>query len=108
MRRAALVLMFVAATGHMAKAQLAVYDGAVTTRNSVTAAIMEYVAAVQEQQRRQVRRMAQRLSLFTSLDKYQLPDAPKWRTHTWDTNDLFLFSTAFPVKYPWRPRGRRR
>jgi hypothetical protein len=95
MRRATLILMFVAATGLEGHAQLAVYDGAVTTRNSVTATVMEYLATLQQEQRRQLRRMAQRLSLFTNLDKYRLPEAPKWRTHTWDNNDVFLFSTAF-------------
>ena len=32
----------------------------------------------------QLRRMAQRLSMFTNLRKYALPDPPRWRTHDFE------------------------
>ena len=81
--------------GLVGHAQIVVYDGAVTFRNSVTAALKEYLLTVQREQHSQLRRMAQRLSMFTNLGKYTLPDPPRWRTHAWENNEAFLFSTAY-------------
>jgi hypothetical protein len=63
------------------RAQFVVFDPAVTLRNSITAALQEYLFNIQRDQRRQVRKMARRLSLFTNLDKYALTDTPEWRIH---------------------------
>ena len=71
-------------------AQFAVHDPAVTARNTITAIVKEYILNTQREQHAQLRRMAQRLSLFTNLRKYALPDPPRWRTHGGD----FLFSQA--------------
>lgn len=95
MRKAMLALGFVlmgAAIGH---AQLVVYDPAVTYRNTVTAALKEYQLAVQRQQHSQLRRMAQRLSMFTSLRKYRLTDVPRWRTHDFENPEVFLFARDY-------------
>src|SRR5258708_3848094 len=62
-------------------AQFAVFDPAVTLRNSITAALQEYTFNIQRDQRQQVGKMTQRLSLFTNLDKYALTDTPEWRIH---------------------------
>ncbi|HEY6617198.1 MAG TPA: hypothetical protein VIZ32_21865, partial [Vicinamibacterales bacterium] len=72
-------------------AQLAVHDPAVTARNTITAIVKEYILSTQREQHAQIRRMAQRLSVFTNLRKYALPDPPRWRTHGGD----FLFSQAY-------------
>ena len=61
----------------------------------MTATLKEYLANVQREQRRQLRRMARRLSLFTDLGTYRLPDPPRWRTHAWEDHLAFLYSTAF-------------
>ena len=50
-----------------ASAQLTVYDPAVTTRNTVTAIVKESLRRTQQEQHSQLRRMAQRLSMFTNL-----------------------------------------
>jgi len=84
---AILVVMGTVAT---ARAQVAVTDPATTLRNSVTAAIKELVLNVQREQHRQLRRMSRRLSLYTNLDKYALPDPPRWRTHDFENPDVFL------------------
>jgi hypothetical protein len=63
------------------EAQIAVYDPAVTARNSATAALKEYLANLQRDQSQQLRRMAKRLSVFTNLDKYAVTDIPQWRIH---------------------------
>lgn len=77
----ALVLSFVMLPGSVAQAQLVVNDPAVTLRNAATAVLKEYLANTQRDQRRQLERMAQRLSVLTRLDKYVLADPPRWRTH---------------------------
>ena len=76
MRRGALalVLVFVMLTSSVARAQLVVNDPSVTLRNAITAALKESLFNTQREQRRQLRRMAQRLSVLTPLDKYILPE----------------------------------
>lgn len=95
MRRSVLVLAFIFVGSLVGHAQVAVFDSAVTFRNSVTAALKEYLVTVQREQHSQLRRMAQRLSLFTNLGKYTVPDAPRWRTHAWERNEPFLFAPAY-------------
>ena len=56
------------------QAQITVYDPAITIRNTTTAIVKELLGNLQEQQRRQIRRMSRRLSLFTDLQKYKLPE----------------------------------
>lgn len=58
-----------------------VYDAAVTAKNAVTASVKELLLQVQQDQHRKLRRMARRLSMHTNLDKYAVPDPPRWRTH---------------------------
>ena len=108
MRRAVLVMAFVFVGGLVGHAQIVVYDGATTFRNSVTAALKEYLLTVQRQQHSQLRRMAQRLSMFTNLGKYTLPDPPRWRTHAWENNEAFLYSHGLPRRPELRRRVRQR
>src|SRR5918911_3673549 len=75
-----------------AQAQIAVFDPAVTIRNTTTAIVKELLAALQEQQRRQIRRMARRLSEFTDLQKYKLPEPPRWRIHIFNDPEAVLFA----------------
>ena len=95
MRQSLLVFALVCVTGLVGHAQVVVYDPAVTFRNSITATLKEYLQTLQRQQHSQLRRMAQRLSMFTNLSKYTVPDPPRWRIHPWENNDAFLFSTAY-------------
>jgi len=75
-------------------AQLVVYDAATTYRNSVTATLKEYLRNVQRQQHSELRRMAQRLSMFTNLGKYGLFDVPLWRIHDFE-GPTFLFARDY-------------
>lgn len=75
-------------------AQWTVYDPAVTYRNSITAVLKEMLVDLQQQQRRQIRRMAQRLSMFTTLAKFRLEDPPRWRTHD-SGGEGFLYSRDY-------------
>ena len=68
MRRALLVLLWCCRSSRSrAFAQISVYDPAVTARNTVTAVVKEFLLNTQREQHSQLRRMAQRLSLFTNL-----------------------------------------
>ena len=95
MRRVFFTVALVLAGCLVTEAQIVVYDPAVTARNSVTAALKEYLVNTQREQRRQLRRMARRLSLFTNLDKYALPDPPRWRIHIFEDPEAVLFARDY-------------
>src|SRR4051812_43367767 len=78
-----------------AQAQITVFDPAITIRNTTTAIVKELLANLQEQQRRQIRRMSRRLSLFTDLQKYKLPEPPRWRIHNFNDADAVLFARDY-------------
>jgi hypothetical protein len=80
MRRTVLAVVLVALGATVTSAQIVVFDPAVTFRNSITATLKEYLLNVQREQHRKLRRMARRLSMHTNLDKYAVPDTPRWRT----------------------------
>ena len=73
-------------------AQIVVFDPAITIRNTTTAIVKELLANLQELQRRQIRRMSRRLSLFTDLQKYKLPEPPRWRIHIFNDPEAVLFA----------------
>jgi hypothetical protein len=79
----------------VASAQLVVNDPAVTLQNVLTAIVKEYTLQTQRMQHQQVRQMARRLSAFTSLTKYRLPDPPRWRTHDFENPEAFLFARPY-------------
>jgi hypothetical protein len=74
------------------QAQIVVFDPAITIRNTTTAVVKELLANLQELQRRQIRRMSRRLSLFTDLQKYKLPEPPRWRIHIFNDPEAVLFA----------------
>jgi len=91
----ALGLVLVMVTSSVARAQLVVNDPAVTLRNAATAVLQEYLFNTQREQQLQLRRMAQRLSVLTRLDKYVLPDTPRWRTHDFESPPLLAVTGAY-------------
>ena len=97
MRRQFLVVALVVLASSPAFGQIAVHDAAVTARNITSAIVKEYILNTQRDQHSQLRRMAQRLSLFTDLRKYAVLDPPRWRTHGGDFffigpyNDALIF-----------------
>ena len=78
-------------------AQLVVYDAATTARNTVTAAVKQYLFETERQQHTKLREMARRLSALTDLRKFVMEDVPRWRTHGGDFfyaqpyNDALIF-----------------
>ncbi len=95
MRRLSFTVALVLVVCMVAQAQIVVHDPAVTARNTVTALVKEYLVNVQREQRRQLRRMARRLSVFTNLDKYGLPEPPQWRIHIFDDAEAVLFARDY-------------
>jgi hypothetical protein len=95
MRRLYLTLGIVVLASRPLAAQVVVTDPAVTLRNSITAILQEYLVETEQAQHSQLRRWAQRLSMFTDLRKYALPDPPLWRIHDFENPDLFLFARAY-------------
>lgn len=94
MRRLIAVIGIVLAAATPSQAQWVVYDASTTYRNSVTAALKEYLISVQRQQHSELRRMAHRLSMFTDLGKFGLFDVPRWRTHDFE-GPTFLFARDY-------------
>ena len=100
---AALLLTYLATS--TVSAQLVVNDPAVTARNAITAMVKEFLLNVQREQHSELRRMATRLSMHTNLDKYGLPDPPRWRTHGGDYlfagpyNDALIFGDTTGAAY---------
>lgn len=94
MRRSALILLSMLVLSSTSHAQVVVTDPANTIRNAITAALKEYLLDLQISQHSQLRRMAQRLSIFTHLGKYSAPDAPRWRRHPEDDDESEMFSSA--------------
>jgi hypothetical protein len=91
-RRVLLASLFVVISAAALSAQIVVHDRATTLRNSIIAMVKEFLLNTQREQHRQIREMARRLSALTNLDKYAVPDPPRWRTHG---SDEFLFSQAY-------------
>jgi hypothetical protein len=81
-------------------AQWVVYDAATTARNTITAAVKEYLFDTERQQHTKLREMARRLSALTNLRKYAIEDVPRWRTHGGDFfyaqpyNDALIFGDS--------------
>ena len=81
MRTLVLSIGFLLSIAVPSHAQWLVHDPAVTYRNSVTAALKEMLVRLQTQQHSELRRMAHRLSMFTTLAKFRVADPPRWRIH---------------------------
>ncbi len=70
-----------------------VTDPATTARNAVTAVLKTRLVDTLTEQGRRVRRMARRLSVFTSLDKYAVPEVPRWRVYRFQ--DVHQFANPY-------------
>jgi hypothetical protein len=76
-------------------AQWIVNDPMTTAKNAAIAALKEQLLNVLTDENQQVTRMARRLGgLAANLERYALPDPPRWRTHPIDGDELLY-------AYPW-------
>ncbi len=95
MRRLALSLALALVPVAGVHAQITVTDVAVTTQSRLTAVLQEYLELLQRDQHSQLRRMAQRLSMFTDLGKFRVADPPRWRIHDSEGSGMFHFSWPY-------------
>jgi hypothetical protein len=92
MRRYMSVLIVLAMVGSglgVAHAQVVVTDPATTIKNIVTAALKSQIVDTLTEQARQIRRMARRLSVFTDLSKYSVPEPTRWRSYRYQDQNLY-------------------
>ena len=73
---------------------MVVYDPAVTFATASPPSLKEVLLRLQQQQHSELRRMAQRLSMFTTLAKFRVPDPPRWRIHDFES-PAFLFARDY-------------
>ena len=78
----------------LARAQIVITDPAVTLRAQVIAVLKSQVLDTLRQEADRVRRMSKRLSASTSLDRYALTDIPKWRIHSF-LSEQFLYANPY-------------
>src|SRR5919109_601076 len=80
-RRAFLLGLLVALVARTASGfVLVVTDAPVTLRNAIIATIKQSLVNLQQEQRQRLERMARRLTAFARLDRFAVPDPPRWRT----------------------------
>jgi hypothetical protein len=93
-RRATAIVVFVVFLSGLSSAwAFVVTDPATTARNAVTAVLKSRLLETLTEQGRRIRRMARRLSVFTSLDKYSVPDVPRWRVYRYQ--DVHLYANPY-------------
>ena len=81
-RRTIAILVLVTLTTGLGSAwAFVVTDPATTARNAMTAVLQSQLLQTLLAQHDRLQRMARRLSAYTPLSKYAVPDAPPWRTH---------------------------
>ena len=77
----------------LARAQIVITDPATTARNAAIAVLKNQILGTLTDQGTRLRRMARRLSAFTNLDRYSLPDPPRWRIYRFQ--DLNLYANPY-------------
>ena len=105
MRRLLLLTIAVFVVAHPLDAQISVYDPANTARNAIAATVKEYLLETQREQHAKIRKMARRLSVFADLQRFAVPDTPRWRTHGGNylyangINDALIFGDPAGAAY---------
>jgi hypothetical protein len=92
-RATAIVVLVIVFSGLSSAWAFVVTDPATTARNAVTAVLKSQLLDTLTEQGRRLRRMASRLSVLTSLEKYAVPDVPRWRVYRYQ--DVHLYANAY-------------
>jgi hypothetical protein len=90
----------------VADAQIVVTDPATTIKNIVTAALKSQIVETLTEQARRIRRMARRLSVFTDLAKYAVPDPTRWRHYRYQDTNLYTNAYLDVLNYGGDTDGR--
>src|SRR5262245_60026462 len=72
-----------------AHAQLVVTDPATTLRNAAIATLKSRILDVLIDQAEHIEQMAKRLSAYTSLDMYAVPDPTRWRSYRYQDQNFY-------------------
>lgn len=83
------ILVAVFSVGLSSAWAFVVTDPATTARNAMTAVLESQIVDTLTEQSRRLRRMARRLSVLTNLDKYAVPDVPRWRVYRYQDVNLY-------------------
>lgn len=74
-------------------------DPLTTARNAMTAMLKDQILDALMQQGERLRKMATRLSELTNLNKYVVPDVPRWRVYRFQNLNLYANSYADALNY---------
>jgi hypothetical protein len=83
------IVAFVSIGIGAAHAQIVVTDPATTIKNIVIAGLKSQIVDTLTDQARKIRRMARRLSVFTDLAKYAVPEPTRWRSYRYQDVNLY-------------------
>lgn len=98
-RDIAIVALVIVFSGLSSAWAFVVTDPATTARNAVTAVLKSQLLDTLTEQGRRLRRMARRLSVLTSLDKYAVPDVPRWRVYRFQNVHLYANPYSEALNY---------
>ena len=90
---ASIALLGLVGSGLRPASAFVVTDPATTAKNILTAVLKSQMVDTLTEQGRQLRRMARRLSAFADLNRYLVPDVPRWRAYRYQ--DVTLYSVAY-------------
>lgn len=93
LRLVGVVLVVGTVLGVATASAFVVTDPANTIKNVIIATLQNQVVDVLTQQGQRFRRMARRLSAFADLNRYVIPDVPRWRSYRYQ--DVSLYATAY-------------
>ena len=105
MRRLLLFAVVVMVRRASAERADTVYDPAITAGTRSPRRSRSTCSQTQQEQHAKLRRMARRLSVFTDLRRFAVPDTPRWRTHGGDflyangINDALIFGDPAGAAY---------
>jgi hypothetical protein len=92
-RATAMVVLGVVFSGLSSAWAFVVTDPVTTARNAVTAMLKNQLLDTLTEQGQRLDDMARRLSAFTNLDKYAVPDVPRWPVYAY--HDFHLYANAY-------------
>lgn len=98
-RATTIVVLVIVFSGLSSAWAFVVTDPATTARNAVTAVLKSQLLDTLTEQGRRLRRMARRLSVLTSLDKYAVPEVPRWRVYRYQNVHLYANPYSEALNY---------
>src|SRR5215510_8725923 len=73
----------------VAHAQIVINDPATTLKNAAIATLKSQLLDTLTEEANRLQRMARRLTFYTTLHKYAVPDPPRWRVYRYQDVNLY-------------------